>query len=200
MRHRLKRWRLASSTKKRKMLVKNLCTELITRESIRTTFRQAQYTARQVDRLITLAKMRTLTARRKISDALYTEYAAKKLFWHLWKRYETRFGGYTRVLRTHQRKSDSAKLAVVELVDSPATILTAEDLLRRQDKVERAAGRRCGLGTLGLAVALPPRPGTPQQSVLLQTMIKRHADKSAPSVSSERVQADPLETVSSRSD
>ncbi|MEO5860664.1 MAG: 50S ribosomal protein L17 [Pyrinomonadaceae bacterium] len=45
--------------------------------------------------------------------------AVQRLFGELGSRYETRNGGYTRIIRLGRRSGDNAELAVIELVDNP---------------------------------------------------------------------------------
>ena len=45
--------------------------------------------------------------------------AVQRLFDELGTRYQTRKGGYTRIIRLGRRSGDNAELAVIELVDNP---------------------------------------------------------------------------------
>ncbi|KAJ8908169.1 hypothetical protein NDN08_008263 [Rhodosorus marinus] len=153
-----RRWKFGGVKRKAKMF-KSLCTELILHECIETHFRRAQMASRLVDRLVTLAKDRSLSARQRISQSLHTEKAAKKLFWHLWKRYENRYGGYTRVFPTGRRRRDGTKMAVVEFVDSPASILTTSQQIKRAENKARIKSYKRGLGGLAHITEPAPLPG-----------------------------------------
>ena len=49
----------------------------------------------------------------------------EKLFTDLGPRFKKRPGGYTRILRMNPRPGDSAPMALMQLVDGPATAETA---------------------------------------------------------------------------
>ena len=68
-----------------------------------------------MDRLITLGKRQNLNARRELAKQLGAK-AVKKVMDELTKNYTERLGGYTRVIRLGQRKSDGAEMAMVELM------------------------------------------------------------------------------------
>jgi large subunit ribosomal protein L17 len=70
-----------------------------------------------VDALITLAKRGDLHARRLAAARMRDEAMVAKLFDTLGARYQSRAGGYTRVLKAGFRYGDNAPLAVIELVD-----------------------------------------------------------------------------------
>uniref|UniRef100_A0A7S2ZW60 50S ribosomal protein L17 n=1 Tax=Rhodosorus marinus TaxID=101924 RepID=A0A7S2ZW60_9RHOD len=164
-----KRWKFGGARRRAKMF-KSLCTELIMHESIETHFRRAQMTSRLADKLITLAKDRSLSARRRISHLVHTEKAAKKLFWHLWKRYESRYGGYTRVFQTGRRGRDGTKMAVVEFVDSPASILTTRQEIKRAENKARIKSYKRGLGSLAHITEPAPLPGFQPERVIFRSL------------------------------
>ena len=70
-----------------------------------------------IEKLITLAKHGGLSNRRLAMTRLQDETQLKKLFDVLAERYKDRDGGYTRVIKAGPRASDSAQMAVIELVD-----------------------------------------------------------------------------------
>jgi large subunit ribosomal protein L17 len=80
-----------------------------------------------VERIITLAKRglaageanaRTLHARRLVLRDIQDRDVVGKLFDTIAPRFETRPGGYTRILRLGYRRGDSAEIAQIELVGS----------------------------------------------------------------------------------
>jgi len=95
----------------------NMAAALIKHEQIVTTLPKAKEMKRVMDRLITLGKRGNLHSRRLAQARIRDEAMTKKLFDVLAERYETREGGYTRVLKAGFRYGDSAPVAVIELVD-----------------------------------------------------------------------------------
>lgn len=99
----------------RRALLRNLASSLIMHEKIKTTEAKAKETKRVVEKFITTSKKQTLAARRALLSSLPKK-TAQKLVDELAKRYENRPGGYTRIVKLEPRKSDGAKMAVIELV------------------------------------------------------------------------------------
>jgi large subunit ribosomal protein L17 len=71
--------------------------------------------------MITLGKQGTLHARRRAAAIVGSRVVVKKLFDELAARYQTRNGGYTRVLKLGVRTGDAAPVSLVELVDRPGS-------------------------------------------------------------------------------
>ncbi|MFA5755166.1 MAG: 50S ribosomal protein L17 [Candidatus Paceibacterota bacterium] len=99
----------------RRALLRTLAVSLVLKEKITTTEAKAKELSPFVQRKITRAKKGDLSARRYLLT-LFPERIAKKLIEDLGVRYKDRNGGYTRVIKLGQRKSDSAKMAIIELV------------------------------------------------------------------------------------
>jgi large subunit ribosomal protein L17 len=72
--------------------------------------------------MVTLGKQGSLHARRTAFAVLRQKNAVKKLFDDIAPRSAERNGGYTRIVRLGQRKSDSAKVAFIEWVDAPRVV------------------------------------------------------------------------------
>jgi large subunit ribosomal protein L17 len=117
MRHRNSGRKLNRTAEHRTAMFANMAAALIKHEQIVTTLPKAKELRGVVDRYITLAKRGDLHARRQAAARLRDEAMVKKLFDTLGPRYETRPGGYTRVLKAGFRYGDSAPMAVIELVD-----------------------------------------------------------------------------------
>jgi len=117
MRHRRNRHQLSRSASHRKLLLRNLCKELIDHERIRTTEAKAKAVKPEVEKLITLGKRGDLHARRRALSALgQDKFAVYKLFEEVAPRYADRPGGYTRILRLGPRRSDASEMVYLELV------------------------------------------------------------------------------------
>ena len=101
----------------RKATVRSLAQALLTREQIRTTWPKAKEAQRLTERLITLGKENTLSARRRALSILADPAVVKRLFSEVAPRYGSRQGGYTRVLHNGTRAGDAAAMAVLELVE-----------------------------------------------------------------------------------
>jgi large subunit ribosomal protein L17 len=69
--------------------------------------------------MVTLGKKNSLHARRTALAVLRQKNAVKKLFDEIAPRAANRNGGYTRIIKLGQRKSDSAPVAFIEWVDAP---------------------------------------------------------------------------------
>ncbi len=99
----------------RKAFFRSLLRALIMKERILTTEARAKEIRPKVERLLTKAKRGTLAARREVLRTLDAA-AAKKLISQLAGRYEKRAGGYTRIMKLGPRKSDAARMAIIEFV------------------------------------------------------------------------------------
>src|SRR5437879_11076156 len=100
MRHRNYGRKLSRKTEHRRALLRNLVTSLILEERIETTVPKAKAARPIAEEMITLGKRGDLHARRLAAAYIMTATAVKKLFDDVAKRFETRPGGYTRILRT----------------------------------------------------------------------------------------------------
>jgi len=100
-------------------MLRNMANSLIEHEAIKTTVPKAKELRRVVEPLITLAKQPTVANKRLAFDRLRNRDNVVKLFNVLGPRYQTRPGGYTRILKMGFRVGDNAPIAFVELVDRP---------------------------------------------------------------------------------
>ena len=138
MRHHLSGRQLSRNSSHRHALMRNMATSLLRHETIRTTLPKAKELRRVVEPLITLAKSDSQASRRRAFDQLRDEVVVEKLFVELGPRYQTRPGGYTRILRMMPRAGDSAPMALMELVDKPeSTATTAVDAPAASAKPEK---------------------------------------------------------------
>jgi len=116
MRHRCRVKKLGRPADQRRALLRSLTTELIRNGQVTTTKTRAKALRSEVDRMITLAKDGSLSARRRALGYMYDKQLVHQLFANAQERYGNRNGGYTRVLRTVRRRGDNAEMAVIELV------------------------------------------------------------------------------------
>ncbi len=117
MRHSISQRKLSRKTGHRKALFRNMAAALIKHEQILTTLPKAKELRPYVEKLITLGKRGGLSNRRLAQARLLDETQLKKLFDTLADRYSDREGGYTRIVKAGYRGSDSAQMAIIELVD-----------------------------------------------------------------------------------
>ena len=117
MRHRKIRGQLGRTSAHRRAMINNMITSLFAHERIRTTVPKAKAARRVAERMITYAKRDTLHARRLAHRRIRDKEVLRKLFAVLGPRYQSRPGGYTRIVRLAARLGDGAEVAILELVD-----------------------------------------------------------------------------------
>jgi large subunit ribosomal protein L17 len=116
MRHRCRVKKLSKPADQRRALLRSLATELIRHGKITTTLIRAKVLRSEVEKMITLAKNGSLSARREALGYIFDKQLVHALFEQVPTRYGDRQGGYTRILRTVPRRGDNAKMAIIELV------------------------------------------------------------------------------------
>ncbi len=102
-------------TDQRRIFFRSLVEALVKHGKITTTEARAKEIRGKVERLITRAKKQDLAALRYINSYVGEE-ASKKIIKEIAPKYTDRKGGYTRVTKLGQRKGDSARMAVIELI------------------------------------------------------------------------------------
>lgn len=117
MRHRLSNRKLNRTTSHRLAMLRNMANSLLRHEVIKTTLPKAKELRRVAEPLITLGKKPSLANRRLAFDRLRDREIVVKLFDELGPRFQTRNGGYLRILKCGFRLGDNAPMAIVELVD-----------------------------------------------------------------------------------
>ena len=117
MRHQHGYRKLGRESAHRRAMFRNMATSLLMHERIETTLPKAKELRGIVEKMITLGKRGDLHARRSAASYLFNDEAVAKVFSDLAKRFESRPGGYTRILRKGFRFGDGADMAFLELVD-----------------------------------------------------------------------------------
>ena len=117
MRHRFGYKKLNRTSEHRKALIKNMLNSLIKYEQITTTLPKAKVLKPQADKIITLGKKGNLQNTKILVSKLQDIKSANKVKKTLAKRYESRKGGYTRIIKAGYRYGDKAPLAIIEFVD-----------------------------------------------------------------------------------
>jgi large subunit ribosomal protein L17 len=100
---------------------------LLRHEVIKTTLPKAKELRRVAEPLITLGKKPSLANRRLAFDRLRDREIVVKLFDELGPRFQSRNGGYLRILKCGFRLGDNAPMAIVELVDRASDLEAVEE-------------------------------------------------------------------------
>jgi large subunit ribosomal protein L17 len=100
----------------RNALMRSLARNLIRDEKITTTLSKAKALRPYVEKLVTKARVGTVTSRRLVISRIGVGSESKKLVDTLAPKYKTRAGGYTRITKLPLRKLDAAAMAVIEFV------------------------------------------------------------------------------------
>ena len=124
MRHHVAGYKLSRSKDQRKALRRVLIKQLFENNRIKTTKAKAKAIRGDAEKLITLAKnsinssdIEKVNARRLAASTLADAFIVKKLFDDIAPRFESRSGGYTRMLKLGLRKGDSSEMVILELVE-----------------------------------------------------------------------------------
>ena len=117
MRHCKSGRKLNRTSSHRKAMLSNMFSSLVTHEIIKTTLPKAKELRRVAEPLITLSKKDSVANRRFAFSRLGNRQVVGKLFNELGPRFQTRPGGYLRILKCGFRSGDNAPMAYVELVD-----------------------------------------------------------------------------------
>ena len=142
MRHNKDTCKLNRTTSHRRCMFANMLKSLIDNDRIETTVPKAKALRRYADQMVTLAKKNTLASRRQAISQMMITYNAlsekearaarqgdtsayntdrrviEKLFSVLGKRFETRNGGYTRIIKSRRRIGDNAQTCYIEYLQS----------------------------------------------------------------------------------
>jgi large subunit ribosomal protein L17 len=124
---------LSRDTEHRKALRCNLVQSLFEHGKIRTTLPKAKEVKAFAEKLITLARVGTLTARRRVISALHDrrlvddeqeftgQTVVQKLFSDIAPKFKDRSGGYTRIIKTASyRIGDAGSIVLLQLLTEDA--------------------------------------------------------------------------------
>jgi large subunit ribosomal protein L17 len=155
MRHQKKTLKLGRTAEHRKALLANQVCSLIEHERIKTTLAKAKAVRPLAEKMVTLGKNGSLHARRTAFAVLRQKNAVKKLFDNIAPRSSSRNGGYTRIIRLGQRKSDSAAIAFIEWVDA---VVAVEEKEPKESKEKSKAKK---VAAPAAQESAPPQKETP---------------------------------------
>ena len=117
MRHLNIKGKLGISTSHRKLMLINLVSSLLLRGQIKTTLAKAKAVQKQLDKLVTLAKHKSLHSLRQIFQIINDKKAVEFLIKKYTPLYKERQGGYTSIVKVKNRQGDNAEMAIIYLLD-----------------------------------------------------------------------------------
>tara|TARA_B100001996_G_scaffold343759_1_gene299087 strand:- start:106 stop:546 length:441 start_codon:yes stop_codon:yes gene_type:complete len=133
MRHKFGHKKLNRTSEHRKALLKNMLNSLVKYEQITTTLPKAKVLRPVAEKIITIGKNDNLANTRRLVSKLQNMQSVNKIRKTLSKRYESRKGGYTRIIKAGYRYGDNAPMAIIEFVDRD---LEAKRVDRKKNKTE----------------------------------------------------------------
>src|SRR5436190_2475878 len=148
MRHLKRTAKLGRTGEHRNAMLANLVCSLIKHKRVTTTLAKAKAARSVAEKIVTLGKKDTIHARRLVAARLHQEDATKILFSEIAPAQKDRNGGYTRIVKMHQRQGDAAQLAILEWVDlgavaeTPVTEAPAAETKPEEPKEEKAAKKK----------------------------------------------------------
>lgn len=117
MRHQIRGRKLGRSPAHRRALFRNQLASLVKEERIRTTLPKAKELRPIAEKVVTQGKRDTVHARRLVGRWIPQRDLVKKLFDEIAPRFNSRPGGYLRIVRLGPRKGDGAEMAILEFVE-----------------------------------------------------------------------------------
>ncbi len=123
--------RLGGSPQHERLILRNLAQSLFEHGKIKTTTAKAKRLRPFAEKLITTAKRGDLHARREILKVIRDKNVVHTLFAEIAPSFETRNGGYTRIIKTLARQGDNAPMAIIELVKEETVSSAANRVTRR---------------------------------------------------------------------
>jgi|TARA_B110000977_G_scaffold186365_1_gene252223 large subunit ribosomal protein L17 len=127
MRHRNRGRQLNRNSSHRKAMFRNMVVSLLDHEVIKTTLPKAKELRHFAEPMITLGKVDSVANRRLAFSRMRDKAAVGKLFTEIGPRYQSRPGGYLRIMKAGFRTGDAAPMAYVELVDRPVVEEAADE-------------------------------------------------------------------------
>jgi large subunit ribosomal protein L17 len=116
MRHSNRVKKFGREKNQRKALLRTLAHSLFRDGRIKTTEVKAKALRPFAERLITHARTNSASSRRLIERRIGNASTGAKLCKDIAPKYSSRAGGYTRIVKMGVRKSDGARMAIIELV------------------------------------------------------------------------------------
>src|ERR1700761_1826451 len=125
MRHLKRPAKLGRTGEHRNAMLANLVCSLIKHKRVTTTLAKAKAARSVAEKMVTLGKHGSIHDRRLAAARLHQEDAVRILFNEIAPVQKERHGGYTRIVKLHQRQGDASQLAILEWVDVPMAEVSA---------------------------------------------------------------------------
>lgn len=119
MRHLKRTAKLGRQFEHRNAMLANMVCSLIKHKRITTTLAKAKAARSVAEKLVTLGKSGTLHDRRLAAARLHQDDMTRILFNEIAPVFKNRQGGYTRIVKLHERQGDASQLAILEWVELP---------------------------------------------------------------------------------
>jgi large subunit ribosomal protein L17 len=119
-------------------MLRNLVTSLLEHEKVKTTDAKAKELRPLAEKLIGLGKRGDLHARRQALSVVRKADVVKKLFETLSPRYQSRTGGYLRIVKIGFRPGDGAPVSLVELIGEGKEGAAKGKAKKKREKVKRS--------------------------------------------------------------
>ena len=116
MRHQRVVKKFGRSKEHRDLMMRNMVSNLILAETIKTTLPKAKEARKDAEKMVTIARKGTVAARRLAASRLFQPKAVQKLFDKIAPAMKDRKGGYTRIVKLGTRRGDAAEMCVLQWV------------------------------------------------------------------------------------
>lgn len=150
--------RLGRKSSHRKALHRNMVTSLIKYERITTTKAKAKEVRRTAEKLVTKAKVDSVHNRRIVGEMIGDKDQLNKLFTEISPRFQTRPGGYTRILKLGMRPGDAAEMVILEFVKDEDAAADGKKKSKKKAEPKKAAPAKASAkGTKAAKPAKAPK-------------------------------------------
>lgn len=111
-----KKRKLGRPTASRRAMLRSMVTFLFENGRMQTTVTRAKELKSVAEKMITIARENTLSAKRRVLAYITKEGIVKKLFDEIVPKYVDRKSGCVSIVKVGARRGDAAEMAVVELL------------------------------------------------------------------------------------
>jgi large subunit ribosomal protein L17 len=128
---------------------------LVEHGRISTTVAKAKELRRHIEKAITLGKTNDLATRRLLLSRIPNQATVEAILGDISPRFNTRPGGYTRIIKIGRRPGDTAEMAFIEFVDYDYTKDPKAKLAEKQPKAKKASAKGEGKTAKAVKVKTP---------------------------------------------